>query len=127
MRSYQSPQDSVRLTKKTGGTSEERNQVRAAERYRLCLKGAVPSRHCLDANWPLQRRGVGRRGSKAGKPAYFLFKLMQTHDTTCDRLQVGNSQSKAFLPWGWNSAVGSCANPAIRGKLGMHFLIPGES
>lgn len=73
------PWDSLRLTKKTGweGGDEwtEATEVRAAELCRLCCKGSLPSRHCLDCNWPLQGggRGGGRTGSKAGKPACFLL------------------------------------------------------
>lgn len=62
------PRDSGSLAKKkrAGGRDEwrEATQVRAAELCRLCWKGSLPSRHCLDFNWPLQRGVWGGGGTR---------------------------------------------------------------
>lgn len=121
-----SPRDKFKV-KKTGEMSAERNPRQRCRAVQIVLRR-------LSAKQTLSRRslaspgGAGRRGSKAG--ARLLFVQLMQHMTlplTGSGLRVHCLRHFFFGAGIWLWAEGICANPAIIGKLGILFLIPGES
>lgn len=114
--------------KKTGETSEERNPSQRCRAVQI-----VPRR--LRAKQTLSRRslaspgGCGEEGEQGRKACLLFVQLMQhmTQPLTGSGLGVHCLRhffSGAGIPL-WAEEI--CANPAIRGKLGILVLIPGES